>query len=55
MTKKIKDEDADVGFTQRVLMSLVVDVQAMEENAERVRVQVFAMAKENGVHIPKRD
>lgn len=48
----IGDEDADVGFTQRVLMSLVVDVTCLAENVERVKVQVFAMAKENGVFIP---
>lgn len=49
----IGDEDADVGFTQRVLMSLVVDVTYLTENVERVKVQVFALAKENGVHVPK--
>lgn len=50
----IGDEDAaDDGFTQRVLMSLVVDITCLAENVERVKVQVFAMARENGVHIPK--
>jgi hypothetical protein len=48
-------EDEEVGFTVRVLMSLVVDVHYLCENAERVRTQVFAMAKENGVHIPEWD
>ena len=48
----IGDEDADAGFTQRVLMSLVVDVTCLAENVERVKIQVFAMAKENGVFIP---
>lgn len=49
----IGDEDAEVGFTQRVLMSLVVDVTYLTENVERVKVQVFALAKENGVPIPR--
>ena len=44
---------ADEGFTQRVLMSLVVDVTCLAENVERVKVQVFAMARENGIAIPK--
>lgn len=48
-----KTEDAAGDFTQRVLMSLVVDVQAMAENVERTKTQVFVLAKENGVHIPK--
>jgi hypothetical protein len=51
----VGDEDIEVGFTQRVLMSLVVDVTYLAENAERVKVQVFAMARENGVHIPPQD
>ena len=48
-------KDSDAGFTQRVLMSLVVDVLCLLETVERVKVQVFAMANENGVHIPKED
>jgi hypothetical protein len=44
----------DDGFTQRVLMSLVVDVQALAENVERVQTQVFAMTKENGNSYPER-
>lgn len=51
--KKKKTEEAD--FTQRVLMSLVVDVQALAENVERVKAQVFVAARENGVNIPKWD
>ncbi|WP_157043601.1 hypothetical protein [Nitrobacter hamburgensis] len=50
-----KTEDVEVNFTQRVLMSLLVDVTYLVENAERVKTQVFAMAKENGVPIPKWD
>ena len=50
----IGDEDeVSAGFTQRVLMSLVVDVTCLAENVERVKVQVFAMARENGIAIPK--
>jgi hypothetical protein len=48
-------EDEEANFTQRVLMSLVVDVQAARENMERIWTQVGAMAKEEGVHIPKWD
>lgn len=57
VTKQSKrsQDDLDDGFTQRVLMSLVVDILCLLENVERVKVQVFAMAKENGVHIPKED
>lgn len=47
------EEEATAGFTQRVLMSLVVDVTCLAENVERVKVQVFAMARENGIAIPK--
>jgi hypothetical protein len=46
-------DEAEAGFTQRVLMSLVVDVTCLAENVERVKVQVFALARENGVPIPK--
>lgn len=48
-------EKADEGFTQRVLMSAVVDVQVLAENVERVKTMVFAMARENGVDIPTCD
>ncbi|MEH6950608.1 hypothetical protein V4R08_04570 [Nitrobacter sp. NHB1] len=50
MTTQI--EEADPQFTARVLMSLVVDVAALAENVERMKVQIHAMAKENGVYIP---
>ncbi len=46
-------DDAEVGFTQRVLMSLIIDVTCLAENVERVKVQVYAMARENGITIPK--
>lgn len=45
----------DPEFTQRVLMSLVVDMQAHVETADRLRIQIEALAKENGVAIPKLD
>lgn len=46
-------DEAEVGFTQRVLMSLIIDVTCLAENVERVKVQVYAMARENGIAIPK--
>jgi hypothetical protein len=51
MPKKTKDAD----FTQRVLMSLAVDVQAHMETAERMLMQIEALAKEHGVAMPKLD
>jgi hypothetical protein len=48
--KKTKDVEAD--FTQRVLMSLVVDHHYLCESAERARIQIEALAKEHGVAIP---
>jgi hypothetical protein len=52
-TVVVGDEDVEEGFTQRVLMSLVVDVTCLAEDVERVRVQVTALARANGVPIPK--
>jgi hypothetical protein len=49
------ESDAEAGFTQRVLMSLVVDVTCLAQNVERVKVQVMALARENGVPIPSED
>ena len=51
--RKIKEVEAD--FTQRFLMSLVVDVQALAENVERVQTQIVALAKEHGVAIPENE
>jgi hypothetical protein len=48
-----KTEDAD--FTTRVLMSLVVDMQAHVETTDRLRIQIEALAKEHGVAIPTDD
>jgi hypothetical protein len=52
MAKKTK---SDADFTQRVLMSLVVDLQAHLELADRLRIQIEALAKEHGVAIPAFD
>ena len=49
MSKKKSNDD---GFTERVLMSLVVDIHALSEATERTRIQVFALAKERGIKIP---
>jgi hypothetical protein len=53
MTEKQNEVAAD--FTARVLMSLVVEVQNLCENVERIKAQVYAMAKENDVFIPSGD
>lgn len=50
-----KQKEVAASFTARVLMSLIVDVQATRENMERIWAQVEAMAKEEGVHIPDWD
>lgn len=41
--------DTEIEFTDRVLLSLVFDVTCLAENVERVKVQVFALAKERGI------
>jgi hypothetical protein len=46
---KIGDEDTSDGFTERMLMSMVVDISQLHESVERVRVQVFTLAKEHGI------
>jgi hypothetical protein len=46
--------DSDTDFTDRVLLSLVFDVTCLAENVERVKVQVFALAKERGIKPPER-
>jgi hypothetical protein len=45
-----KKETAE--FTQRVLLSLVVDMNQLVETVERTRVQVFTLAREHGINIP---
>lgn len=46
------DSDDAAEFTQRVLLSLVVDISCLAENVERVKVQVMAMARANGISSP---
>ena len=48
-----EETDSTEGFTERVLLSLVVDVSLLHESIERVRVQVFALAKEHGIEAPR--
>ena len=43
------------GFTQRMLMSMVLDLSCLAKDVERVKVQVFALARENGVPLPHDD
>lgn len=51
---KIGDEiDATAGFTQRILLSLVVDVTELHETTERLKIQVYTLAKANGITPPK--
>ena len=40
-------------FTRRILLALVVDVSQLVETAERLKVQVFTLAKEHGIKPPK--
>lgn len=57
-SKKIKlgDEvDATKDFTKRVLLSLIVDVTELRETAERLHIQVFTLARANGIKIPDED
>lgn len=43
------ESDATVGFTARVLLSLVVDVSELRETAERLHVQVSTLARAHGI------
>lgn len=49
----VVEDDSETDFTDRVLLSLVFDVTCLAENVERVKVQVFALAKERGIKPPK--
>ena len=40
-------------FDARVLLSLAVDLDILDETARRIRIQVHAMARENGVPLPR--
>jgi hypothetical protein len=46
------EEDDLEGFTERVLMSMVFDVSQLEKNVERLKVQVFTLAKARGIVPP---
>ncbi len=41
--------DNDDGFTERVLMSMIVDISQLAEGVERIKIQVFALAMERGI------
>ena len=47
-------DNIETDFTDRVLLSLVFDVTCLAENVERVKVQVFAIARERGLEPPKK-
>lgn len=50
----VGDESAAVaGFTGRVLLSLVVDLEMLREQEHRVRVQVEALARAHGIEPPQ--
>lgn len=40
---------AEDGFTERVLMSMVFDITQLAEGIERIKVQVFTLAKAHGI------
>ena len=41
-----------VDLTDRVLLSLVNDVADLKEQAERIHMQIAALAKERGIAMP---
>jgi hypothetical protein len=45
--------DAEDGFTERVLLSMVFDLEQLDESVKRLKVQVTTLAKEKGVRLPK--
>jgi hypothetical protein len=51
MTKSKKKSNDD-GFIERVLMSLIMDLESLSEVVERTRIQVFVLAKERGIEVP---
>jgi len=48
------ESDDSEGFTERVLLSMVFDISQLAENVERLKVQVFALARERGIEAPDR-
>lgn len=58
MTTTIKDatsenQNPDNDFDARVLMSLVLDLDLLDDTVRRVRIQVHALAKNHTVAIPE--
>lgn len=51
VASKNGDDDLE-GFTERVLMSMVFDVSRLERNVERLKIQVFTLAKARGIVPP---
>jgi len=49
------DLDDNEGFTERVLLSMVFDVTQLADNVERLKVQVFALARERGIEASRSD
>lgn len=50
MAKEVsRESNNNEDFTERVLLSLVVDISLLHESVERVRVQVYALAKQHGI------
>lgn len=47
------NEDSVEEFTDRMLLSMVFDVSQLAENVERIKVQIFTLAKERGIVPPK--
>lgn len=43
------EQEALAGFTERVLLSLVVDVTELRETAERLHIQVSTLARAHGI------
>jgi len=50
LERKNETDQSGDDLTERVLMSLVFDVTCLAKNVERVKVQVFALAREHGIN-----
>lgn len=46
------EADTNDGLTKRMLLSMVFDVSQLEKTVERVKVQVFTLAKAHGIVPP---
>jgi len=50
---RVETESADDdGFTDRALVSVIVDVMQLAQSVERVKITVFAIARERGIETP---